>query len=95
MKKDQVAEEDRDTDEAALADHLKDEHAMATVALFNLSYSFTILQIEPGDLDQCEQKWVCQLVTMQPFGLNIEKPRGVADSITTMSQKQSDCSKRS
>ena len=95
VKKDQVAEEDRDTDEAALADHLKDEHAMATVALFNLSYSFTILQIEPGDLDQCEQKWVCQLVTMQPFGLNIEKPRGVADSITTMSQKQSDCSKRS
>ena len=94
MNKYKPTDTDKDTDEAALANHLKEEHNMTTVQLFNLSYSFTILQIEPGDLDKCEQKWVSQLVTMQPFGLNIEKPRGVADSIMTMSQKQASSQRR-
>jgi len=76
-----------DTDEAALVEHLKTHHQPVTTELFNLNYSFTVLQINPPDLDKCEQLWVSRLGTMQPFGLNIEKPRGIADSVITMSKK--------
>ena len=79
-----------DTDEAALCEHLKTHHQPATYTeLFNINYSFTVVQINPPDLEKCEQLWVSRLVTMEPFGLNIEKPQGVADSIITMSQKAS------
>jgi hypothetical protein len=78
-----------DTDEASLANHLKNEHGMDSVELFNVMYSFTILQIDPPDLDKAEQQWISQLVTMHPYGLNIEKPRGVADSLITMCKKSS------
>ena len=70
-----------DTDEASLANHLKSEHDIDSVELFNLMYSFTILQIDPPDLDKAEQNWISQLVTMYPYGLNIEKPRGVSCQI--------------
>ena len=78
-----------DTDEAALSEHLKTHHQLATstTELFNLNYSFTVVQINPSDLDKCEQFWVSRLGTMEPFGLNIEKPRGVADTIITMSKR--------
>ena len=78
-----------DTDEASLANHLKNIHGMNSVELFNVMYSFTILQMDPKDLDKAEQQWISQLVTMHPYGLNIEKPRGVADSLITMSRKSS------
>ena len=76
-----------DTDEATLAEHLNLVHNMDSVELFNLSYSFTVLQLEPRNIDKCEQKWISQLVTLEPYGLNKEKPCGVADSILTMSKK--------
>ena len=62
---------------------------MDSVELFNAMYSFTIMQIDPQDLDKSEQQWISKLVTMQPYGLNFEKPRGVADSLITMSKKSS------
>ena len=53
----------------------------------NVNYSFTILEFDPPDLDKAEQKWASRLVTMEPFGLNIQKPCGVADKMITMSKK--------
>ena len=71
-------------DEGALAEHMRKEHGLTTVDQFNCTFVFTILQVEPRDLDECEQTWVSKLETMHPYGLNIEKPRGVADSVMTM-----------
>ena len=78
---------DEDDDEATLAEHLKFEHNMETVELFNLSFLFTILQLSPFNLDESEQKWVSRLTCMKPFGLNKEVPRGVTDSVHTMFRK--------
>ena len=87
-------DQNEDSDEAALANHLKEAHNFHTAELFNLCYSFTILQLDPGDLDKAEQKWIQQLTTMTPYGLNIEKPRGVSDSLMAMSQKCSNSQRR-
>ena len=57
-------DQNEDSDEAALANHLKEAHNFHTAELFNLCYSFTILQLDPGDLDKAEQKWIQQLTTM-------------------------------
>ena len=76
-----------DNDDASLAEHLKVDHNLETVELFNLGYVFTVLQLSPVDLDQCEQKWVSRLTTLVPFGLNKEVPRGVSDSVKTMCRK--------
>ena len=76
-----------ETDEAALAEHLHKDHNFATIDMFNLNYTFSILELCPKDLDKAEQRWVSRLVTMRPFGLNIEKPSGVTDSVKTMSRK--------
>ena len=73
-----------ETDEAALAEHLSEDHNYDSVGLFNHSYTFTVLEISPHNLDQAEQRWVSRLVSMRPFGLNKEKPRGVADTVKTM-----------
>ena len=75
-----------DSDEAVLALHMH-EHNFKSVELFNVNYSFTILEFDPPDLDKAEQKWASRLVTMEPFGLNIQKPCGVADKMITMSKK--------
>ena len=48
------------------------------------------LKMNPRNLAKCEQKWMNQLVTLHPFGLNREKPCGVADSILNMSQQATD-----
>ena len=78
------------SDESSLADHLKTIHGLSTPESFNSAYSFTIIHTDPADINDCEQTWVSRLGTMQPFGLNTEKPCGVADSFFTMSQKASD-----
>ncbi len=78
---------DEHDDEATLAEHLKLAHNLDTVELFNLSYAFTVLQLSPSSLDDCEQKWVSRLTTLSPFGLNKEIPRGVTDSVRTMCRK--------
>ena len=73
---------------------MKEVHNFHAAELFNLCYSFTILQLDPGDLDKAEQKWIQQLTTMTPYGLNIEKPRGVSDSLMAMAQKCSNYQRR-
>ena len=76
-----------ETDEAALAEHLRKDHNIDSIDGFDNIYSFTILEVGPLELAISEQRWVSRLVTMRPFGLNIEKPNGVSDSVKTMSRK--------
>ena len=78
-----------ESDEATLAEHLFADHNFdsGNANLFNLNYGFTVLEHSPHNLDEAEQRWVSKLVTMRPFGLNKEKPRGVIDSIRTMCRR--------
>ena len=88
MKSREVSELEEESDVAALADHLRQEHQLTLTEEFNQNYVFTILKLDPCDLDKCEQEWVSRLVTMRPFGLNIEKPCGVSDSVLTMAKME-------
>ena len=80
--------EDMDvSDDAALAHHLKQDHNFDTIRQFNASYKFTILENNPYSLDKSERMWVNRLVSMRPFGLNVEKPGGVTESYQSMTRK--------
>ena len=81
MKKHTNVQDYSTQDEAALSQHMKTEHQLQTVNDFNKCFSFTILELDPKNLDKCEQKWVNTLKTMQPYGLNIEHPCGVVDQL--------------
>ena len=76
-----------ESDDTALAHHLKQDHNFDTIRLFNLSYKFTILENNPHSLDDAEQRWVNRIVCMRPFGLNVEKPGGVTESYQSMTRK--------
>ena len=82
-------DDEDDSDEKALAEHLFSEHGINDVSTFNESFSFTILEVNPKNLQKCEQMWVNRLVTLYPFGLNRDKPCGVSDSILNMSRRAS------
>ena len=74
-----------DSEDATLAEHLdKVHHGVTERDLFNHSYSFTVLQLSPKDLDACEQRWVVKLTTITPLGLNKEPPNGISGSSTSM-----------
>ena len=66
---DKESDDEDKNDEAALAEHLKLAHNIESVELFDQSYVFTILEIEPENLDKSEQKWISELVTMEPYAL--------------------------
>ena len=80
-------EGEEESDEMVLAEHLFNVHGLNTVRAFNESYKFSILQLNPKNLERCEQMWANKLLTIQPFGLNKEKPCGVAESLLDMSQR--------
>ena len=42
----------------------------------------------PNDIEKVEQKWIDIMVTMHPFGLNLDKPFGVCATTLEMLDKQ-------
>ena len=75
-------------DEAALSDHLKAEHQLQTPENFDEHYIFTVLGFcTPNNLDKSELKWISDLKTSVPFGLNIAKPFGVGETLLTQSSQ--------
>ncbi len=71
-----------DEDEAALADHMRTVHGLSTADEFDNNYVFTVLQIcEPNTIVDLEYHWIAELKTLIPFGLNIAKPFGIAESL--------------
>ena len=71
-----------DEDEAALAEHLKNAHGLTSPEDFDSNYQFTVVQLcDPNTLVDCEYKWIMNLNTMDPFGLNLSKPYGVSVNI--------------
>ena len=75
-------------DEGALADHLKQCQNLVTGNDFNKGYSFTILMKNPQNYNKAEQIWINKLVTMSPYGLNLDKPCGVSATMIDMSMRQ-------
>ena len=76
--------DDTNSDDSSLAEHLKSCHGEITTTAFNRTYMFTILEIEPGNLNTAEQKWVSQLPSLSQMGLNQEKPLGVVNSFLSL-----------
>jgi hypothetical protein len=78
-----------DSDDAALVTHLHSDHNFVTITAdsFNSNFEFSIVETDPSDLYSAERIWISRLVTMRPFGLNIEKPGGIADSMHSMARR--------
>ena len=80
-----------ESDEASLAEHLIVDHGLSVPSSrtkdFNSSYQFTVLEIAPRDIVGAERRWTDKILTHRPFGLNKEKPGGVADSVTSMCRR--------
>ena len=73
--------------EGGLAEHLKQCQNLVSGKDFNKGYLFTILSKNPSNYDKAEQHWINKLVTMSPFGLNLDKPCGVSASLMSMSER--------
>jgi len=89
-KKDDEGDPDgfRRKDEGALAEHLKKDHELSTPDEFDRSYKFHILETNPKSFDKAEQLWVNRLITMDPLGLNLDRPCGVSATILEMLSRQ-------
>lgn len=87
MKKKRVQVEDvnqniRDEDEAALAEHLKSVHSLSSIEDFNMNYTFSVLLTsDPKELESLEWKCISDVKTLTPFGLNIVKPFGIGENL--------------
>jgi len=82
-------------DDGALAEHLKQSHGLSTSDEFDRSYKFHVLLTvtDPKTLNKCEQLWVDRLSTMDPLGLNLDKPCGVSAPMVEMAFRQSQSQK--
>jgi len=89
-KKDDEGDPDgfRRKDEGALAEDLKKDHELSTPDEFDRSYKFHILETNPKSFDKAEQLWVDRLITMDPLGLNLDRPCGVSATMLEMSSRQ-------
>ena len=66
---------DQDSDEFALAQHLYIDHNLSDKPAFNLNYMVTILCFSsPKALDVKEHKFIHNLNSLSPFGLNLNNP---------------------
>lgn len=75
-------------DEGALADHLKQCQHLENGNDINKGYKFTILMKNPENFNKAEQTWIYRLLTMSPYGLNLDKPCGVSATMIDMSMRQ-------
>ena len=72
----------RNEDEAALSDHLKSVHNLVTSDDFDKNLQFTVVKAcDPRDLENSEFKFISDIKTMTPFGLNIAKPFGISENL--------------
>ena len=69
---------DLDSDEFALGHHLFNEHLLKNRSDFDLSYNVSLLDFcSPSVLDVKEHKFIHQLNSLKPNGLNIDNPFAV------------------
>ena len=82
VNKPKVDQECDDEDEAALAEHLQAAHNLKSTDDFDTTYAFTVLQqCDPKKLADAEYKWISDMKTLTPFGLNIAKPYGLNENL--------------
>ena len=79
-KKEKKNPDDDDDDEAALVEHMRDAHGLSSSDDFDATYLFTVLQIcRPDTIVSNEYKWISEMKTLAPFGLNLAKPFGLSE----------------
>ena len=76
-------------DEATLAEHLSVDHGCNPLSAntFNSNYSFTVVELGSRDMVEAERRWTNKLLTLRPFGLNKDKPGGVAASMSSLCRR--------
>ena len=83
LKKEKKNPNDDDNDyvdEAALVEHMRDAHGLSSSDDFDATYLFTVLQIcRPDTIVSNEYKWISEMKTLAPFGLNLAKPFGLSE----------------
>ena len=70
---------DKNSDMYSLGLHLHGDHGLNDPAAFDMNIKFGILEVvNPGDIDVKEYKWMHNLNSFQPVGINIEYPFGLS-----------------
>ena len=65
-------------DDASFAIHLKSIHNCESPHDFDRNFRFKVVQIsDPKSLEDNEYQWISNMQTLQPYGLNVQKPYGI------------------